>query len=107
MKKNKSLSYIISFFAVTLLLLTTLFLPLKATFTSSVKAEQVGGDLYAFVSKQTTKTQGEKIYLDFGLSLDYTLEDEDFDIARWNEEELAILDNGGIYYEDLEEDDYE
>jgi hypothetical protein len=35
---------------------------------------------------------------------EYTLEDEDFDIARWHEEELAILDNGGIYYEDLEED---
>lgn len=35
---------------------------------------------------------------------EYTLEDEDFDIARWNEEELAILDNGGIYYEDLEEE---
>lgn len=38
---------------------------------------------------------------------EYTLEDDDFDIARWHEEELAILDNGGIYYEDLEEEDYE
>lgn len=38
---------------------------------------------------------------------EYTLDDEIFDIQRWHEEELAILDNGGIYYEDLEEDDYE
>jgi hypothetical protein len=38
---------------------------------------------------------------------EYTLEDEDFDIARWVEEEIAIIDNGGIYYEDLEEDDYD
>lgn len=36
--------------------------------------------------------------------MEYTLEDEDFDIACWNEEEIAILDNGGIYYEDLEEE---
>lgn len=38
---------------------------------------------------------------------EYTLEDEDFDIARWTEEEIAIIDNGGIYYEDLEEEDYD
>lgn len=36
--------------------------------------------------------------------MEYTLDDEIFDIERWHEEELAILDNGGIYYEDLEED---
>lgn len=44
--------------------------------------------------------------------MEYTLDDEYFDIARWDEEELAILDNGGIYYhedyyyddEDLEEE---
>jgi hypothetical protein len=36
--------------------------------------------------------------------MEYTLDDEYFDIARWTEEEIAIIDNGGIYYEDLEED---
>jgi hypothetical protein len=35
--------------------------------------------------------------------MDYTLEDEYFDSARWREEEEVILNNGGIYYEDLEE----
>lgn len=39
--------------------------------------------------------------------MEYTLDDEYFDICRWNEEEIAILDNGGIYYEDLEEEDYD
>lgn len=39
-------------------------------------------------------------------SMEYSLEDKYFDIYRWKEEEKAIIDNGGIYYEDLEEDDY-
>ena len=33
---------------------------------------------------------------------EYTLEDDYFDIARWEEEEDVVIDNGGIYYEDLE-----
>lgn len=35
---------------------------------------------------------------------EYTLEDKYFDIYRWVEEEKVIIDNGGIYYEDLEEE---
>ena len=35
---------------------------------------------------------------------EYTLDDEIFDIERWTEEEIAILNNGGIYYEDLEKE---
>lgn len=36
--------------------------------------------------------------------MEYTLDDEYFNMVRWTEEEIAIIDNGGIYYEDLEED---
>lgn len=36
--------------------------------------------------------------------MEYTLDDEYFDMVRWTAEEIAIIDNGGIYYEDLEED---
>lgn len=39
--------------------------------------------------------------------MEYTLDDDFFNVDRWEEEENVVINNGGIYYEDLEEDDNE
>ena len=77
-------------------------IPIKTDKVNQKKAEQ---DLYIAMRQYGYDDEFMENFFKKEQS-EYTIEDDDFDMARWKEEEIAILDNGGIYYEDLEEDDY-
>ena len=83
-KRNK-IAGIFSIVITLILLCASVFVPINKT-GESVVAEGGGNVLYAFVSKQGTNVNGRKIYVDFGLSVDFA---NDNVVTRSDAEEMV------------------
>lgn len=74
MPKRKKITWIVSLFTMLVLICSSLCAPFFHKTEGKVKAEGVNNFVYAFVSKQSDKITNGKIYVDFGLSIDYALD---------------------------------
>ena len=74
MIKKKKTARIFSVVITWIFLCASIFIPFLNLTGEKVFAESVDNSLYAFVSKQNKTAEG-KIYVDFGIALDYILDD--------------------------------
>ena len=91
MVKRKKIIHTFSIVIMILLLCTSLFVPFFKQAKGTVYAEEVGNSLYAFVSQQDGKVSNGKIYVEFGVTLDYTIKDDSGTIIN-NAGEVDIFD---------------
>ncbi len=74
MPKRKKVTWIVSLFIMLVLFCSSLCVPFLNKMEGIVKAEGVSNFVYAFVSKSSDKITNGKVYVDFGLSIDYALD---------------------------------
>lgn len=86
-KITKAFSIVIMF----ILLCTFAFLPFPNKTKEKVLADAVSNSLYAFVSTQNNKPVNGRIYVDFGISLDYEIQDKEENVIN-EEGEINRLD---------------
>lgn len=77
MVKRKRRIGIFSVIITLILLCTSVFTPFFSKEQQRVAAEAVGNTIYAFVSKRESASIDTKLYVDFGLSLDYAVEGQE------------------------------
>ena len=71
MMKRSKIAGIFSIFTMFILLCISFIVPFSKGTEEKGFAQGAGNSLYAFVSKQGTNVNGSKIYVDFGLSIDF------------------------------------
>ena len=92
MPKRKKVTWIVSLFTMLILICSSLCVPFLSKIEGTVKADSTSNSVYAFVSKQSDKITNGKVYVDFGLSIDYVLEESGTGIVnRQDAEKMSEL----------------
>lgn len=91
MVKRKKIAGIFSILLIFIVLCTSIFVPFFHKAKGRVVAEEAGNSLYAFVSQQDGKVSNGKVYVEFGVTLDYTIKSDTGTITN-NAGEVDIFD---------------